>query len=172
LVDESRDKLLVFIDANILIRGLTLPRFPYEILHAGARGQIHLLTSATTLAKARYYIETKFPAQLERFEQFLATGVLAVADDPPEEVVRRNVDLVRDEDDIPVALAAIRAGATYLVSTDPDLTVVDASTEKLRGQIIPMRPGDFLKQVLGWTSEELDRIERRTWEALERRQAP
>jgi len=30
-----------------------------------------------------------------------------------------------------------------------------------------MRPGDFLKDVLGWTSAELSRIERRTWEDFE-----
>lgn len=59
------------------------------------------------------------------------------------------------------------ARAKYLMSTDPDLTVLDRSTEKLRKRITPIRPGDFLKNVLGWTSEELSRIERRTWKALE-----
>jgi len=93
--------------------------------------------------------------------------VLAVGDDPPEEVVQRHLDLVRDEDDVSVALAAMRARAKYLVSTDPDLTVVDKSGEKLRRRITPIRPGDFLKEVLGWTSTELSRIEARTREALE-----
>ena len=167
MTSQASSKPLVFIDANILIRGLTLPRFPYEILQAGALGQIRLATSTTTLAKARHYIETKFPPHLERFERFLATGILAVVEDPPEEDVRTHPELVRDADDIPVALAAIQARATYLVSTDLDLTVVDGSTEALRRQITPIRPGGFLKNVLGWTSAELDRIERRTWEALQ-----
>ena len=167
MTPQASGNPLVFIDANILIRGLTLPRFPYEILRAGALGQIRLVTSSTTLAKARYYIETKFPPHLERFERFLATGIVAVVEDPPEEGIRTHAALVRDADDIPVALAAIQARATYLVSTDLDLTVVDRSTEALRRQITPIRPGDFLKNVLGWTSAELDRIERRTWDALE-----
>jgi len=157
----------VFIDANILIRGLTLPRFPYEILRAGTLGQVQLLTSMSVLAKARHYIETKFSAHVERLERFLGMGVLIVVDDPLEEVVHRHENLVRDADDVPVALAAIQARATYLVSTDADLTTIDASTERLRQRITPMRPGDFLKDVLGWTSAELSRIERRTWQGLE-----
>lgn len=77
-----RDTPRVFVDANIFIRGLTLPRFPYEVLRAGALGKIHLLTSAATLAAARHYIETKFGAQVERFERFLATGIIEIVDDP------------------------------------------------------------------------------------------
>jgi predicted nucleic acid-binding protein len=156
----------IFVDANILIRGLTLPRFPYEVLRAGTLGQVQLLTSASTLARARHYIETRFPAHMDRFERFSAMDVLTVVDDPPEEVVQQYDTLVRDADDVPVALAAMQAGAMYLVSTDPDLTVMDASTQQLRQRITPMRPGDFLKEVLGWTSAELSRIEMRTWETL------
>ena len=164
---KPQDTPRVFVDANILIRGLTLPRFPYEILRAGALGKIHLLTSTATLAGARHYIETKFVAHGERLGRFLATGIIEIIDDPPDAEVRANIDLVRDEDDVSVALAAIKARAKYLVSTDPDLTVVDKTTEKLRRQITPIKPGDFLKGFLGWTSKELSRIERRTWKELE-----
>lgn len=156
----------VFVDANILIRGLTLPRFPYEVLQAGALGQIHLVTSAATITSARHYIKTKFGAQVERLEQFLATGIIETVDDPLDAEVQANLDLVRDEDDVPMALAAIKARAQYLVSTDLDLTVMDKTTEKLRGQVTPIRPGDLLKGVLGWTSRELSRIEKRTWKEL------
>jgi predicted nucleic acid-binding protein len=164
---QPKDKPRVFVDANILIRGRTLPRFPYEVLRAGTLGQIHLITSTATLAGARYYIATKFAAQAERLERFLATGIIEIIDDPPDAEVQANLDLVRDEDDVPVALAAIQARAQYLVSTDPDLTVVDRTTEKLRRRVTPIRPGDFLKSVLGWTSKGLSRIEKRAWRELE-----
>ena len=141
---KPKDKPRVFVDANILIRGLTLPRFPYEILRAGTLGKIHLITSTTTLTRARHYIETKFVAHVERLERFLATGIIEIVDDPPDAEVRANMDLVRDEDDVPVVLAAIKAGAKYLVSTDLDLTVMDKTTEKLRRQVTPIRPGDLL----------------------------
>jgi predicted nucleic acid-binding protein len=121
LEGRTKARPLAFVDTNVLIRGLTLPRFPYEVLRAGALGQVQLITFQTTLAKARYYTQTRFPAQLQRFERFLDTGVLGVVENPSESAVRMYPDLVRDEDDIPVALAAIQAGAEYLVSTDPDL---------------------------------------------------
>jgi len=152
LARKPKDKPRVFVDANILIRGLTLPRFPYEILRAGTLGKIHLITSTTTLTRARHYIETKFVAHVERLERFLATGIIEIVDDPPDAEVRANMDLVRDEDDVPVVLAAIKAGAKYLVSTDLDLTVMDKTTEKLRRQVTPIRPGDLLKGLLGWSN--------------------
>ena len=164
---RPQDKPRVFVDANILIRGLTLPRFPYEVLRAGTLGKIQLITSTTTLASARHYIETKFGAHVERLERFLATGIIEIIDDPPDAEVQAHMDLVRDADDVPVALAAIKARATYLVSTDPDLTVVDKTTEKLRRQVTPIKPGDLLKGVLGWPSKELSRIEKRMWKELE-----
>jgi putative PIN family toxin of toxin-antitoxin system len=167
LARRPKDKPRVFVDANILIRGLTLPRFPYEVLRAGTLGKIHLVTSTTTLARARHYIETKFVVHVERLERFLATGIIEIVDDPPDAEVQANMDLVRDEDDVPVVLAAIKARAKYLVSTDLDLTVMDKTTEKLRRQVTPIRPGDLLKGLLGWTSKELSRIEKRTWKELE-----
>jgi len=44
---------------------------------------------------------------------------------------------------------------------------VDKTTEKLRRQVTPIKPGDFLKGLLGWTSKELSRIEKRMWKELE-----
>jgi hypothetical protein len=74
--------------------------------------------------------------------------------------------LVRDAQDIPVALAAIRAGVDYLVSTDQDFTAEDETTANLHRHIKPIQPGSFLREVMGWTSEELSAIERRRWTDL------
>lgn len=90
---KPQDKPRIFVDANILIRGLTLPRFPYEVLRAGTLGKIHLITSTTTLAGARHYIGTKFVAQAERLERFLAAGMIEIIDDPPDTEVQASMDL-------------------------------------------------------------------------------
>jgi predicted nucleic acid-binding protein len=47
---EDKKKLRVFLDANILIRGITLPRFPYEVLRHAAQGQFIPVFSATVLS--------------------------------------------------------------------------------------------------------------------------
>jgi hypothetical protein len=43
------DKPRVFLDANILIRGITFPRFPYEVLRHAARGDFILILSPMVL---------------------------------------------------------------------------------------------------------------------------
>jgi predicted nucleic acid-binding protein len=51
-------KLRVFADANILIRGITLPRYPYEILRLAAEGEITLPVSESVLADATVLTST------------------------------------------------------------------------------------------------------------------
>ncbi len=43
----------VFLDANILIRGVTLPRFPYEILRHADRGDFMAVFSPLASSEAR-----------------------------------------------------------------------------------------------------------------------
>jgi hypothetical protein len=64
-------------------------------------------------------------------------------------------------------LAAIAAGVHYLVSDDKDLTVQDETTQKLRERLTVLLSGTFLRQVMGWSSEDLERVRRRTWQDLE-----
>jgi hypothetical protein len=46
----------VFVDANILIRGITFPRYPYEVLRPAAQHTITLVVSASVLTDARHYL--------------------------------------------------------------------------------------------------------------------
>ena len=66
-----------------------------------------------------------------------------------------------------VALAAIVAKADYLISEDKDFTVQDESTAELRKQIKVILSGTFLREVMGWTSEELEAIRHRRWSEIE-----
>jgi hypothetical protein len=86
--------------------------------------------------------------------------------DPSKRAVKKNLHLVRSAKDVPVALAAKRARVQYLVSNDKDLTVQDVSTEQIRQWFAPLLPAVFLRDVMGWTSEELEAIRHRTWEDL------
>jgi len=64
---------------------------------------------------------------------------------------------------VAVALAAIVAKADYLVSEDKDLTVQDETTAELRRHVKVMLSGTFLREVMGWTSEQLEAIRHRKW---------
>jgi predicted nucleic acid-binding protein len=68
-------RLRVFVDANILIRGITFPRYPYEILRLAARHAIVLVVSPSVLADARRYLSLLFPEHLPKLDGFLVTAL-------------------------------------------------------------------------------------------------
>jgi putative PIN family toxin of toxin-antitoxin system len=158
----------VFLDANVLIRGVTFPRFPYEVLQHAARKEIVAIVFPLVLDSARLYVTERFPDHQGALEALLELLDLELAPDPPIEEVAAHADLVRDPKDIPVALAAVAARADYLVSTDRDLTDLDDATAELRRYLKPVSVGAFLHEVMGWSHESLSAIERRRWSDLER----
>jgi predicted nucleic acid-binding protein len=110
------------------------------------------------LESARKHITKLFPTHLEEFEKLLRLLPYITIPDPSVEEVKQNLNLLRDESDIPVALSAIHGKADILVSADKDFTDVDETTELLRSKITIMKPGSFLKEVIGLTSEDLDKL--------------
>lgn len=60
----------VFVDANILIRGVTFPRYPFEILRLAARRMIVCVVSPSVLADARHYLSLLFPGHLPKLDGF------------------------------------------------------------------------------------------------------
>lgn len=157
-------------DANVLIRGITFPCYPYEILRLAAQHAIVLVLSPSVLADARRYLGLLFPEHLPKLEGFLATALVETVADPTTEEVAAHRDLVRDLKDVPVVLAAARGGVDYLISTDADLTDVNPTTAALRQFIAPgrvMKPGAFLNEIAGWSHADLDAISQRQWRDIE-----
>ncbi len=161
------DRPRVFLDANILIRGITFPRFPYEVLRHAAKGDFVLILSPMVLDSARFYVHERFPDYQEALEVLLELLDYELVPDPPLEQVIAHPNLVRDAKDIPVALSAIQARASYLISTDRDFTDEDDTTRELRRHTRPIRAGTFLREVMGWSGEALSAIERRRWPDLD-----
>lgn len=105
----SQPQLRAFLDANILIRGVTLPRFPYEILRHTAHGDFIPVVSPLVLTGARLYVRELFPQYQTDLE--LALGLLRceLVTNPSLEEIAAYPGLMRDVKDIPVAVAAIQA---------------------------------------------------------------
>ena len=161
-------KMRVFLDANILIRGVTLPRFPYEVLRHAARGDFIPVFSPLVLDSVRLYVQRLFPHCCDALEALLGLLHYELAIDPAPDVVAAHRNLVRDAKDVPVALSAIQAEVDYLVSTDRDFVDEDDTTAELRRYLRPIQPGSFLREIMGWSSEALSAVERRRWTDLER----
>jgi predicted nucleic acid-binding protein len=155
------------VDATVLIAGSGWPRWPREVLLAGLRGEFQLVLSPYVIRQAHRNLSKRFPGyHLERFEEFLSQANFELVPDPTPEEVAQHEGLVRDESDIPIALAAINAGVDYLVSEDKDFTARDETTAELHEQLEVLLSGTFLRQVMGWTSKELEEIRYREWSDL------
>ncbi len=156
-------KTRVFTDANILFAGSSFPRWSYEVLQHALNQDYRLVLCPLVIDSARRHLQKQFPEQLGRFERFLERADYELVPDPTQEEVDANHKLVCDASDIGVALAAIAAKVDYLVSEDKDLSVQDETTSELRRHIKVLISGTFLREVMGWTSEELEKIHHRTW---------
>lgn len=160
--------LRVALDANVLIAGMAFPRWPYEVLRHAAKGDYTLVLSPIVIREARRRIGERFPDYEEAFEAFLALVEYDEAPLPSEEEVARHQNLVRQREDVPVALSVIAAGIDYFVTYDRDFTDRNETTERVR-EAIPgiVLPPVFLRDVMGWTSEELEEVRGRDWTDIE-----
>ena len=154
----------VAIDANVLISGIVFPRWPYEVLQHALKSDYRLVLSPIVIQEAKRRIRLQFPSFGREFEQFLQAIEYEEAPVPTKEEVRQHPHLVRDEKDIPIALSIKKAGVDYFVTYDRDFTDEDETTKEVRAAIPGiMLPPVFLKEVMGWTSGELERVRYRTW---------
>jgi len=158
-----KSNLRVMLDSNVIISGITCPRHCFEILNHAFCQDFNLFLS-DILDEVKRNIKAKFPPYLPHLKDFLLHCPYEVVRDPGKAEVEQNKNLVRDESDIPVLLTAICAGVDFFVTGDKDF--IDDG-EKIKGKIknnlILLAPTNFLKETLGYTDDELDRIGIRRW---------
>ena len=116
--------------------------------------------------QARKHLQRRFPEHQPRFERFLRETEYELVPDPAQEEIDANQYLVRDLSDVAIALAAIGAGVDYVVGEDKDLTTQDETTAELRRHLKVLLSGTFLREVMGWTSDELEAIRHRKWDDI------
>ena len=164
MADANADnKARAFIDATVLFAGSAFPRWPYEVLRHASTGDFRLVLSPLVIKQARRNLQKRFPEYLDRFETFIQSVDYELTSDPTLSEVAVNRNLIRDFSDVPVALSAISAKVDYLVSEDKDFTTQDETTVELRRHMKIMLSGTFLREVMGWTSEQLESIRHRKW---------
>jgi predicted nucleic acid-binding protein len=163
---DAAKKIRVLTDANILFAGASFPRWPREVLRHAAAGDYQLILCPLIIQQARRNLQKRFPEYLDRFEELLQAVDYELVSDPAPEDIEANRKLVRDLSDVAIALAAIAAKADYLVSEDKDLTAQDETTAELHRHVKVMVSGTFLREVMGWTSEQLEAIRHRKWSDL------
>ena len=158
-------RLRVGLDANVLIAGIRLPRWPYEVMWAAVMGYFDVVLPEQVIVEARRHLS--HPAQTAALESFLAGSSCEAVVMPPLGMVRQHQDLVRSKKDVPIALALLASEVDIFVTNDRDFTDPDATAERFRQRVRLMLPAAFLRDVLGWFSEALEAVRHRRWEDLE-----
>jgi hypothetical protein len=158
-------KLRVSLDATVLYAGTGWPRWPYEVLRASMTGAFALVLTEQVIAEARRGLRGK--AQAAVLEDFLSNTPHEVAPMPDLESVQANRDLVRDDTDVPIALALLEGDVDIFITNDKDWTDAGTVAPRLSEHVQIMLPAIFLRDVLGWTSAELEAIRYRTWAEVE-----
>jgi predicted nucleic acid-binding protein len=158
--------LRLFLDATILIKAVSFPRLPFEVVRLGLRGEARIVLSPLVVASARLHVGRLYPHQLPLFERVLAQLDYEEVADPEAQRIALQRGLCRDESDVPVVLAAVDGGVDYLVTNDRDLTVVDASTARLRDLVTVITPLALLRHVLGWPEDRIEAAIHRQWHEL------
>ena len=159
----SNRNIRAFADANILFSGAAFPRWSYAVLRHAAANDFKLVVCPLVIQQARKNLQRRFPQHVEDLEKLLELIEYELVSDPTPEEVKASANLVRDLSDVAVALAAIAAKVNYFISEDKDFTAQDETTEELRRHLKVMLTGTFLREVMGWTSEQLEDIRHRTW---------
>ncbi len=78
-------RLQVGLDANVLIAGMRLPRWPYEVMRAAMGGLFDLVLPEQVVIEARRHLN--HPAQLAALEAFLSGAAYEELAMPPRERV-------------------------------------------------------------------------------------
>jgi predicted nucleic acid-binding protein len=147
------------VDANVLVAGIGWPRWPYAILQHAISGDFQLVLTPYIIEEARRNLQRIAPTTLPTLDTVLHLSEYEEVADPPAEVVAANRQMMRDRNDVPVAVAAITAKVDCLISSDKDLT----ESAELKHYVKVLLPALFLRDYMGWTSDELEMIRHRTW---------
>ncbi len=158
------DRLRVGLDSNVLIAGIRLPRLPHEVMRACLAGDFNLALPEQVIAEARRHLD--YPAQVAALDFFLDAAAYEELPAPEPALVKQNLDLVRSEKDVPIALALLTGDVAVFVTSDRDFTDPGATADRFRDRVRVMLPAVFLRDVLDWSSEALEAIRNRTWEDL------
>lgn len=154
-------RLRVALDANVLIAGVLLPRWPYEVLRAALDGYYDLVLPRQVVEEAARHLE--HPTQAIALQLFFQRSGCQLLEMPDPDLVRQELDLVRSERDVPIALALLHAGVDIFVTNDRDFTDPGGAAERFHATVRVMLPAVFLREVLGWSSDALEAVRNRLW---------
>jgi putative PIN family toxin of toxin-antitoxin system len=130
----------VLIDTNILISSAySKHSIPYQAYRKAVEPPYQGLICEQSIEEMRRVFNRKFPDKIHAFERFIATALSAVELVPVPSTVYDDESKIRDATDRPILRAAIKAGATILLTGDKDFLESAVRHPKI------MTASDFVK---------------------------
>ena len=166
MANRPSRKLRVMVDTNVLLSGIVWPRWPYEILRYARQHEIELVLCPFIIEQTYRNVQKYFPDSLADLGEVLALCDYTEVPDPSPEEVEAQSALMRDSTDIPIAVAAITAQVDCFVTTDKDFTDKTPENEELQQKLRIMLPGTFLREYMGWSSDQLEALRGREWKDI------
>lgn len=158
---RTSNKIKVMLDSNVIISGITCPRHCFEILNHALKQDFNLFLSEIILEEVKRNIQKKFQPYLLNLKSFLLNCPFELVPDPEKDMVLKNQNLVPHQNDVPVILAAIESMVDFFITGDKEIIKECVS---LKGKCAFLTPTNFLKEIMRWTTDDLDKISFRNWE--------
>jgi len=158
-------KYNIFLDSSALVAGVLSEKgAAHVLLLLGESKDILLSVSEMVIVESVRAITLKSPRNVPVFRNAIVLSNLIIVRDPSDEEVESNFYLINDPHDVPILLAAMKAGVDYLVTHNRRHFLDDPKVAERSGLRIGT-PGD----ALAWLRENLrdsttgaeDRLEHR-----------
>jgi len=144
-------EISLFFDSSALMAGIVSAQGAARaLLLLSEEGKVQLTISEQVIAEVERNLARKVPQALPLARELILSAQLRVVRDPPVEEVRAAQDWIRHAADVPILVAAARAGVGFLATLNTHHFIDDPEVARRSGLRIGT-PGD----ALGWVRGQL-----------------
>lgn len=139
----------LFLDSRALFAGVVSPNGAARaLLLLAEAGLLAVTVSEQVVAETERAVARKVPQALVYYRETLRSTGLHIVHDPSPEEVEAHKDIIAHRADVPIVVAAMRAGVDYLVTLNRRYFIDDPGVAARSGLRIGA-PGDTLAWVRG-----------------------
>lgn len=144
-------KFNIFLDSSALIEGaISESGAAHVLLNLGEIKDIVLITSELVLLESERSMAKKSPSNLNDLRSLIKSSNMRIVENPSKEEVEANLYIIKDPNDVPILLAAMKAKVDYLATHNRRHFLDDPKVAEKSGIKIGT-PGD----VLAWLRKNL-----------------
>ncbi len=144
-------KFNIFLDSSALIAGaISESGAAHILLNLGESKDIVLTVSELVIVESERAMAKKAPGNLNDLRSLIKSSNLKIVENPSRKEVEANLYLIKDPNDVPILVAAIKAKVDYLATHNRKHFLDDPQVAERSGLRIGT-PGD----VLAWLRENL-----------------